>query len=332
MLRSSGLAHGTTSASFSSLKRTKQLVFKLKSGFSLAGRGASVWVCARPRLGEDVGHTRLGTLPKSQSWREIAAMFAASGGQPEDDVPEGTERTTDFGHEVTRIAEKAMEGAAGAFERARRDPGIADAFFLLTRVAIACRSDGPAEALWQLGVQLPPQPTPVNVLSEVNRVLDETAFALGRQSDFREMAQAAIGEALAGWLRDKTSQADMFAPLGNKLWADLRGLASQDGFADVSHRAFAGLTSKLLGFYLSRAAQPLKEEGLICGVADLQRFENELGRHSLERARIAKDFAGTWFTKHEFQRGGIDLTKTRRFVDYAMKKVADELRGGRRKA
>ena len=278
-----------------------------------------------------MGHTRLGTLPKSRPWRDVAAMFAAAGGQAGDDSLTGAEGTTDFGHEVARIAERAMEGAAGAFERAQRDPGIADAFFLLTRMAVACRSDRPAEALWELGLQLPSQPTPADVLCEVNRALDETAFAAGKQSDLREMAQAAIGEALAGWLRGRASQADMFAPPGSRLWTDLRGLASQDGFAEVSHHAFAGLTSRLLGFYLSRAAQPLQDEGLIGGIADLQRFEDELRRHSLERARIARDFAGTWFTKHEFQQGGIDRAKTRNFVRYAMRKVADELRGDRRK-
>lgn len=281
-----------------------------------------------------MGHTRLGALPKSRPWGQVAAMLAGSGGGFEGHSPSsGDDRSrTDFGHEVARIAEKAMEGAAAAFELAQRDAGVADAFFLLTRVASACQGSRPAEKLWELGLQLPPQPAAADVLSEVNRVLDEAAFGSGTQSDFREMTQAAMGEALAGWLRSRSSQADMFAMPDSNIWADLRGLASQEGFAEVSHRIFAGLTSRLLGFYLSRAVQPLKEDGLIGGVADLQRFEDELAKHSLERARIARDFAGTWFTKHEYQRGGIDRTKTRRFVAYAMKKVAGELRGGDRKA
>lgn len=62
------------------------------------------------------------------------------------------------------------------------------------------------------------------------------------------------------------------------------------------------------------------------GVGDLARFEEELRRHSHERARIARDFAGDWFAKHEFKEGGITRAKARRFVSYALAKVASELR------
>lgn len=276
-----------------------------------------------------MGHTRLGTLPKSRPWKAVVELLAGS------DDGDGTDArgsaATDFGQDVARVAEKAMDGAAAAFEQAQRDVGIADAFFLLTRVAVACRSGNPSEALWELGLHLPAEPGRADVLREVNRVLDDTSLASRTRTDLSEMGQAAVAEALAGWLRSRDDQASLFAPPGDKLWVDLRSLATQEGFADVCHRAFAGLTSRLLGFYLSREVRPLKK-GLVGGVADLRRFEDELRRHAMERARIARDFAGTWFTKHEFQQGGIDRAKTRRFVGYALRKVATELRGGPRRA
>lgn len=278
-----------------------------------------------------MGHTRLGTLPQSRAWRDVVAMLT-SGGAAAGDTDGNSPERTDFGHEVARIAERAMEAAAKAFEQAQRDTGIADSFLLLTRVATACRAGNPAEALWELGFQLPAEPSRADVLGEVNRILDDAAFASGGRSDLSEMGQAAMAEALAGWLRNRDDQGSLLEAPRDKLWSDLRGLATQDGFSEVSHRMFAGLTARLLGFYLSRAVRPLQEEGLVGGVDDLRRFEDELRRHALERARVARDFAGTWFTKHEFQQGGIDRAKARRLVSYAMKKVATELRGGPRPA
>ncbi len=285
-----------------------------------------------------MGHTRLGTLPKSRSWRAVAAMLASDGtgdgvGLGGGESTAGSTQKTDFGYEVSRIAELAMEGAAAAFEKGQGDPGIADAFFLLTKVATACRTDKPAETLWELGLQLPAEPSGADVLGAVNQAIDDAAFAFGSRSDLSEMGQAAMSEALAGWLRSRNDQGSLFGLPKNKLWSDLRGLATQDGFAEVSHRMFAGLAARLLGFYLSRAVRPLQDEGVLVGnIGDMRRFEEELRRHSLERARIARDFAGTWFTKQEFQRGGIDRAKARRFVGYAMKKMATELRGGPNRA
>lgn len=265
-----------------------------------------------------MGHTRLGTLPKTRKWADVVAIMAA------DPEMGGDATTSDLAHEVARIAGKVMDAAAGSFERAGSDPGVADSFWLLVRVSLACRSPDPAGALREHGFRLGPHPSPADVVRELTRSLDEESFARARRTDFGEMASASVAAALAEWLRARAAQGHLFSAPEERTWSDLRGLSTQDGFGEVSHAAMGNLVSRLLGFYLSRAVAP--GEGLIGGTADLARFEGELDRHSRERARIVREFAGTWFTKHEFREGGITRPKARRFVAYLLKKVATELR------
>lgn len=128
---------------------------------------------------------------------------------------------------------------------------MADAFYLVIRVAIACRTADPVASMCDLGIRLPAVPTTAALLREISRAADEAAFASGRRTDFTEMGQGCLLEALAGWLRHRDAQGSLFGSPGERIWSDLRGLATQEGFADLAHRVFGVLASRILGFYLS---------------------------------------------------------------------------------
>jgi hypothetical protein len=67
-----------------------------------------------------MGHTRLGKIPTTRRWRDVVAIFAASGagiGNP------------DSSDEVPRLAASTMDAAANALKAGLKDGGISRAFF-----------------------------------------------------------------------------------------------------------------------------------------------------------------------------------------------------------
>lgn len=265
-----------------------------------------------------MGHTRLGALPKTRQWKAVALEYANAGSDLDGSDP----ATSDFAHEVARIADAAMVAASKAFELAKRDTLLGEALFLLTQVALASRRTDRDEALASLGIQLVGTPTPVALVAELNRLLDDARFADGQFSDVGEMAQAALSETLAEWFRSGTG--DLFASPAEGFWKSLHGLGTQKAFGAVTRDFVGNLIARMLGFHLSRVVAPGDGQHLLRGTADASRFHGELRAHARERAFIVRDFAAGWFSKREFEQG-IDRISTRRFAAHALKKVIDEL-------
>ncbi len=198
-------------------------------------------------------------------------------------------------------------------------------FFLLTQLALAARRPDLSEALNKLGIRLPDNASHIDLMVEVHRVLDETFFASDLRSDISEMAQLALGEVLAGYLRSRPR--DMFADSIVQLRRDLQELGNQKTFGEVAHDFFGNFVARLLNFHLSRIVRTGDGQSLIGDVEDLSRFNAELRQHSRQRAVIVRDFATKWFSKTEFE-SGIDPYRTKRFVSHALKKLEDEFKRG----
>jgi hypothetical protein len=259
-----------------------------------------------------MGHTRLGKIPTTRRWREVVAVYAAAG---------GSAGTSDYRDELPRIASSTLAAAASAMKAARQDPGIKYIFFLLTQLALAARRPNFDSALEALGLKLPVAPSHLDFTTEVHRALDEHFVRGGAKTDISEMAQLALGETLASYFR--TRPGDLFSANQTDLRADLQQLGTQRAFGDVSRHFFAGLMSRLLGFYLSKIVKPGPEQKLVRDVGDLSRFNEELRQHVFQRAFVVYDFASKWFSKTEFEKG-IDPQNASRFVSYACKKIEDE--------
>lgn len=268
-----------------------------------------------------MGHTRLGTLPKTRQWKAVAQVYANAGSDLDGSDP----ATSDFTHEVARIADAAMTAATVALEGARRDELLGEALFLLTQIALAARREDRNDALARLGIQIQDPPSPIALITDLNRVLDEARMSSGVFSDVGEMAQAAFSETLAEWFRSGTP--DLFATQAEQFWQSMHALGAQKAFGAVTRDFMGNLIARMLGFHLSRVVSPGGGQHLLRGASDASRFREELRQHARERAFIVRDFASGWFSKREFQHG-IDRASTQRFVAHALKKVADEFRKG----
>jgi hypothetical protein len=263
-----------------------------------------------------MGHTRLGKIPTTRRWRDVVEIFASA------KSPSELSAQTS---EISQLAASTALASSEALRAGIKDGGLGFVFYFLTQLALSTRRPKPREALAALGLRLPADPTNLDLTVEVHRLIDEHFKKVGQKSDVGEMAQLAIGETLANFLRSRPR--DLFAASETQLFSDLHQLGTQLTFGEVSRRFFSNFMSRMLGFYLSKFVLPGGRQRLVNSVDDLIKFNEALRQHTYQRAAVIHQFAEKWFTKTEFERG-IDPQNARRFVSYACKKLQLEFLQG----
>ena len=212
---------------------------------------------------------------------------------------------------VATVADKTLQAARGGLERAKDDPGLLYAVYLLTQVALASRAKDWRQELTRLGIRLGPGATLLDLTAEFQGAIDDWLARRRHRSDVSEMASRAATEALASLAAPKAQT--LFCDSGEELRLAVRTLSTKAGFAGVGQAFFGRFISGFLNFYLSRVTAAHLGEGRLQQLGDITAFNRALEAHCRESARIVRDFAGQWYSKTEYQQG-ISLENTGGFV------------------
>jgi hypothetical protein len=178
-----------------------------------------------------VGHIRLGTLPKTGKWEHVVGLIAG-------------------GADVERIAAASADAAEHGLERASQDQGLAHAFWLLTQIPQAARQTNFADRLWQLGLNVSARPTLLEIVAAFTCAIDHHVCESGKRSDLGEMAQHAAAETLTSLAGRELPS--LFEPTAGDVQQVLAKLGTSDRFSIVARDFFSRLTSRSLGYFLSR--------------------------------------------------------------------------------
>lgn len=261
-----------------------------------------------------MGHTRLGTIPKSRKWVSVVGAIQASA--------EGTPQPAP-GPDVAEVASRALDAAEAGLDRAINDPGLAYSVYLLTQLALASRDQNWLVQLRTLGIDLPSEPTPMDLATEFQRAVDDHLVEQHGYSDVSEMAQGAVGEVLVELISPSAST--LFGNKAEDLQRSVRSLSTKGGFARLSQGVFGRFMARFLNFYLSRVTASQLGSGPLLQIGDLTQFNGLLEQHCNETARVVRDFAGEWYSKTEFTEG-IDLENSKKFVAVCTQKLRAELK------
>jgi len=241
-----------------------------------------------------MGHTRLGTIPKSRKWSEVVAELARFGS----DVA-AEQRTLQAG--IATIARRAIEAAGGALKGAADDIGLRYTFYLLTQITLSAREEDWVEALRKNGIDLSGSSSVFDLTVELQAAVDRRISASSHPSDVSEMAQSAAGEAIAALASSEA--VTMFGSGRDELQRAIRSLSTKKGFSDLGQVFFGRFIARLLNFYLSRVTASQLGAGEFRQVGEISSFNQALQAHCEQSARIVRDFCGEWYSKTEFIQG-----------------------------
>jgi hypothetical protein len=254
-----------------------------------------------------MGHSRIGTLPATLPWRNVVHLIAS-------------------GADVTAVAAATSQAAEASLVAAGRDPVPRHVFFLLTQLPLSAKGENFPDNLRKLGLYVDGPITLAALCSSFIEAVDRLALTASDRTDLGELATLSAVESLSAIVGSE--QTDLFEDLNaeDRLRVALRRLASAKQFGVLCHDFLARLTRRHLDYYLSRELP--NHVGAMRRFRSLREhmvFEEALDRHCREAAEIVRDYAGEWFSKHVYE-GGIDPAKAGGSLQYAFKKVEDELR------
>ena len=227
-----------------------------------------------------MGHKRIGILPSSQKWQEIAQLIAG-------------EHISDA--EVADIAQKTIQNVRSRFRHIEQDDGVLGTFQFLVNLAIASRKEDPQAWLLDLGIELPDNPTPLSFAKAVNAYVAPKRDSL----EYGEIAQKAASDAISIWYhQNQPTTRSLFESLGDpfEVW---RKAGSGAGFCELSRLFFAKFTQRYLEYFLERAASTGLEsvDERIQFKQQLAKHVDNISLHAFESAKITQSFAAGWFNK-----------------------------------
>jgi hypothetical protein len=254
----------------------------------------------------DLGHIRLGVLPKSRKWNQVVEQLR-------------------LGADIDAVAASASDAAETSLQAASNDPAFLHAFWLLTQVPLAARGPDFASDLHRLGVQVPDQPSLMDVVAAISGTVDRYAREQGGRTDLGEMAQMAAVESLTALVGPNLPS--LFEPSPGEVRRAIGRFAGGDRFSALAREFFARLTQRSLHYYLSRelskhigAGERFRDD------AARSQFDDALDRHCREASRIVEAFAGGWYGKNVYQGDGLTPDAIRKFAPVVFKKIRAELR------
>lgn len=278
-----------------------------------------------------MGHHQVESLPANRSHKRVVGLLgegAGMGGLP--GVSPGT---------LDQIADAMLEASLAGFERAKRDRGLIHAFYLLTQVTRAAREgDRFSSALSELGIVSPTAAltrsgaeatagtadTIYDLVANFTNAVDQHLATTRGRTDIGEIAQRAAAQSLTVLCEEHATT--LYGTGADAVQDALYRLSTKSGFARLSQDFFSRLTSGFLIYHLSKELSNHVGPGRrFADIREHNAFLSGMESHCRAAASVLGDFAGTWYSKHNFE-GGITERKTFGFVGHALNKMKDALR------
>lgn len=233
---------------------------------------------------------------------------------------------------TAQVANATITAAERGLNLAAEDKALVESVWLLTQLPLAAKAKDTktfVKALRDAGLKVSDAPGLMEVVGAFSDAVDARVANNGGRTDLGEMAQMAASETIAKELSSRTQS--LFGTQPQDVQEALRGLATSKNFSAFTRQFFARITDRCLNYFLSRAVSHHVGEGQrFATLAQQSEFSKALGVHCREASQIVEEFSGGWFSKTNWEKGGISREDARGFTHVAMRKLVDELKAGAR--
>lgn len=256
-----------------------------------------------------MGHSRLGNLPRTRKWQEVVALV------------EGGAGAAQLANATITAAERGMKFAA-------EDKAMVEAVWLLTQIPLAAKSTDFSGTLQAAGLNVSDSPGLMEIVGAVSDAIDSRLSNNGGRTDLGEIAQMAASETISKYVGSRT-QGGLFGPSVGDVQSAFASLGTVKQFSSFAKHFFARMTDRCMNYYLSRAmSYHLGEGRRFATLAQHAEFTKALELHCHQASVIVERFSGEWFSKTNWEKGGISRQDAAGFTHVAMGKLVSELKAG----
>lgn len=255
-----------------------------------------------------MGHIRIGRLPKTKPWSGLFDQLQSG------DI------------NAAQVAQATAEAALEQFASLEGDRRINYTFWFLTRLVTAARGDDFHGELERLGLRDASFTSGLSFVQQIARTVEREQRTRGEPTVFSRMAELSLRQVLTRNLVDQSKT--LFGTGLDEIQSACRAMSTRKTFGKVARDFFATfmgrsiryLTDKELSNYVGPNRPVSSPDQVLV-------FEQALNRHCYETAKIVEDFAGGWFSKHNWEtNNNISEKETAGFTAYALEKIQMDLR------
>lgn len=256
-----------------------------------------------------MGHLRLGRLPKTRNWREVIELLDTSP------------------HDTGAIAAAVANAADRRFRQVASDQAVAYCWWLLVRVVWAARGSFVTE-LRRLGIDTTADTSALALIAQITERVRQEQSRLPPSGHFAEIASLALRRALSETVGQEGPS--LFGSTTDDLQRAFRVYSTRDRFGQVAHRFFADFMSRTMRAFVDRELSNHVGTGKkMSSIDESREFMEALDTYTRQSARIVREFASGWYSKHNWEsRGEIGPDEAQRFMAYALRKLRTELKRG----
>jgi hypothetical protein len=252
-----------------------------------------------------MGHKYLVRLPATKKWNQVVELLVG-------------------GAELEIIAAAAAEAAESSLPRASKDPALVRAFWLLTQIPLAARTQDFGGSLRSVGMDTGPNPGLVEVVGALTEAIDRYVGRTGGRTDLGEMAQLAAAESLSSVVGRDLPR--LFGTTPDDVKLAVGRFSGKGRFADLARDFYSRLTFRCLDYYLSRElSNHVGPDRRFRSIREHTEFDSALDLHCRETSRILKEYAAEWFSKKNFEKA-LTPDEAGRFASIAFGKIRKELK------
>ncbi len=257
-----------------------------------------------------MGHVRVGRLPKTKPW---AGLFA---------------QLQEAEVNASQIAQATAEAAQEQFAALEGDRRINHCFWFLVRLVTAARSDDFTGELARLGLTNPSFTSGLAFVQQVARTVEREQRKRGQPTVFSRMAELSLRQVLSANLVQQSQT--LFGTGQQEIQAACRAISTRQHFGRVARDFFATFISRTIRYVTDKElSNYVGPTGAMASPTQVLKFEQALNRHCHETAKIVEEFAGGWFSKHNWETNNdISEKETAGFTAYALQKIQMDLREG----
>jgi hypothetical protein len=255
---------------------------------------------------QNMGHERVGVLPKTRPWTSVVKQITSFSGTEAD---------------ASAIASRTLTNVRSRFESIQHDSGIKAAFKFLVALSVSA-TPRPSQEVAPYGLNISSALSPLALARTLQQWISDNRDSL----EYAQLAQGAASDAIAHWHSENSSQKSLFQSEDEQteVW---RKAATGAGFCELARLFFGKFTERYLNYFLEREAsascRTIEERDLLG--EQIRRHVDVISKHAFETAKITQSFAAGWYNRHTKEALPSDQ-EVEGFLTIAFGKIREELR------
>jgi hypothetical protein len=255
---------------------------------------------------DDMGHIRLGVLPKNPTWNSIIRELESRDISAEE------------------LSDAVLTGANDILRTEATKSCVSYSVWLLAQLVLASKSENFSGELSKIGINITPDTSAIEFISNVSQVTNRDLSKIIPRTAINNIANISVREALTQTISVQSNT--LFGSGTEEFKNALRKYSTQKQFSNLLHKYFSVFLRRTIRLVVDKEiGNHIGPQNTFENIQAVNQFESRLSSFSNQTTRIVDTFSSGWYSKKVWQEGTISSDEAGKFAYVALKKLRNDL-------